>query len=384
MSVQETGRTLNITPATGQNGNLRSGYLSASTYDLTNAAASVQVRQVTNDSGGAETYFYVGLDANNYYRIAKSSDGVLYFQAKVAGVVSGSTVFYNTTYRWWRIRHVPATDQIVFETSPDNQTWTINFNIARPFSNAGLKINLAAGTFNATPTPGAAIFDDFLFSIGGAPFPAPVPVTLLADDFNDNVGPPVETTKWVLGYMNGPNDPNTVVQETGGQLHITPRINVDGVNINGYMTANSFDFHNSWASVEVVQATSSTAGAETYLYVGLDANNWYRIVRGDPPPDGKLYFQWVVNGGAVQESTTKPPYDPVQHRFWRIRHDRVSDWIFFETSPDGVTWTTQHGMPRLFTNVGLKINIAAGTHKLIPDPGTATFDNFQIISLRSQ
>jgi hypothetical protein len=341
------------------------------------------VKKVTNDGGPAETYFFVGLDANNYYRIVKSGDGVLYFQARANGVPAGfSTVFYNSTYRWWRIRHVPATDQIVFETSPDSVTWTTNFSIARQFSNAGVKVSLNAGTFSTTVAPGNAIFDNFLFSIGGAPFPPLMPITMLTDDFNDNTGPPSQITKWVLGNFDGANDLLTPVEETNQQLRITPRVNVSGANKNGYTSTDSFDFYNSSATVEVVQPTSGNLYAETYFYVGKDENNWYRIVAGDPPPTGKLYFEWRVNGANPVIPFPRPEIDSSLHRFWRIRHDPAGDLINFETSGDGQVWTTYITIPTQFQLTGLKINLSSGTHGPTAVPGTAIFDNLKLISNR--
>jgi hypothetical protein len=165
-------------------------------------------------------------------------------------------------------------------------------------------------------------------------------------------------------------------------LQITPRVNVAGVNINGYTSVNSYDFYDSSATVEVVQPTSGNLYAETYFYVGLDQNNWYRIVAGDPPPTGKLYFEWKVNGANPVIAFSRPAIDPALHRFWRIRHDPNGDTINFETSGDAVTWTTYQTIQTQFPLVGSKVNISAGTHDVTPVPGMAILDNYKLTSNR--
>jgi len=39
-------------------------------------------------------------------------------------------------------------------------------------------------------------------------------------------------------------------------------------------------------------------------------------------------------GGVVQF-----PFDPVAHRYWRIRYDSTLNKVGWETSPDGASWT---------------------------------------------
>lgn len=55
---------------------------------------------------------------------------------------------------------------------------------------------------------------------------------------------------------------------------------------------------------------------------------------------GDPVLGWSVGGAQI---TT--PYDPVDHRWWRIRHVSADSKVYFDTSPDGMTWTNQGDLP---------------------------------------
>jgi len=76
------------------------------------------------------------------------------------------------------------------------------------------------------------------------------------------------------------------------------------------------------------------------------------------------------------------PYDPVQHRFWRFRHDAVNSPVTmnFETSPTGLEGTyTVHFFRELGGPIGsLAIELAAGTAGAVSNPGQAIFDKLDV------
>lgn len=51
-------------------------------------------------------------------------------------------------------------------------------------------------------------------------------------------------------------------------------------------------------------------------------------------------------------------YDPVAHRCWRIRE--TGGTIYFETSPDAVTWTARHSQPVSWSTDNVYVNFSAG------------------------
>jgi hypothetical protein len=65
---------------------------------------------------------------------------------------------------------------------------------------------------------------------------------------------------------------------------------------------------------------------------------------------------------------TLVPYDPIAHRFWRIREQGGS--VFFETSPDDAVYTTLYEVPTpSFVDV-VRWGVGAGTVPAITSPGT--------------
>lgn len=90
---------------------------------------------------------------------------------------------------------------------------------------------------------------------------------------------------------------------------------------------------------------------------------------------GELGMGLLV-GGAFQAGTSTS-YDPVQHRWWRIRDD--AGIIYFETSGDGLTWRVllQTETPALLDAV----HVLLGVQVLAPYSGVvrAEFDNLNLL-----
>jgi hypothetical protein len=168
----------------------------------------------------------------------------------------------------------------------------------------------------------------------------------------------------------GNHDPSVGVAEVNQQLEISPRINSVSNAYNGYVSASFFNFTGLQAKVKLVRAPTGT-NAEAVLTVGIDAGNRYIIgIRG-----GQLCSTSVVNG-AWSENTQ--PYDPLAHKFMRIRHDKNNDTINFETSGDGLFWTSARSIQRTLAITNVKIDLVAGSNGQVPLPGLAVFDDFRL------
>ena len=369
----EQNSRLEVKPLTNLAGNHFNGYVSLATWDMTNAQASIVVLQTTDPAGLADTVFAIGIDSNDWYRFAVEA-GQLYFQSKVAGAKTSTNITFNSVlHSFWRFRHNPDLDQILFETSNDGTNWTVRRTVTRAIPITALHYELSAGTGNAQSNPGFAIFDNFqLIGNLSGPAPSPTPVTSLSDDFNDNDR---DIARWKFDALNDGIanwDPSVPVLEQNGRLEITPHANTSGGHYNGYVSVSTWDLTNQQASVDVVQTTDSGGFADTVLAVGNDSNNWYRFVF----EHGQLYFQDKINGVKSGASFTGITYSPTQHRFWRIRHDQATDQMFFETSPDRLSWTVQRSLARVIPITALKVELDAGTPQFDGFPGTAIFDDF--------
>jgi RHS repeat-associated protein len=219
--------------------------------------------------------------------------------------------------------------------------------------------NLATGTYSltakATDNRGAT-------STSAAAVVTVTAVTALADDFNDNA---TDLSKWTVSLPAG-----GTVAEQNQRLELTPPASAAGYS--GYVSRPNLDLTGGRASVEAIQTTQLLGGIETYFTLT------------DPTTGNYLFFVTGGGGLLLQERTNGviPPrttltYDAVQHRHWRIRHDEVADTVNWETSPDGVNWTTRRTSPRPFPLTNLQVHLFAGKYSAGVPASTAIFDNFR-------
>src|SRR5205085_3650099 len=92
--------------------------------------------------------------------------------------VNGTTTksqltFSPSLHQYWRFRHDPSANTIVFETRAYNTTWTVQKTITPSFSIANLFAELSSGTSTAIAAPGIAQFDNFSFTNGTTTTPSP-------------------------------------------------------------------------------------------------------------------------------------------------------------------------------------------------------------------
>jgi hypothetical protein len=184
------GGLLHIQPRPDANGLSYNGLVSARPLDLNSTpVVSVEVVQATQGAG-AQTLFGLGCDEDNWLRFdvqdstatssltssatpASAKGGTLndvsgqtlLFQINVGGSKFSTGVTYNPSLqRFWRFRFDAPARLVIFETSPDDATWTQQFSAALPADQTALIAELSAGTFKATASPSEALFDNFILS----------------------------------------------------------------------------------------------------------------------------------------------------------------------------------------------------------------------------
>lgn len=162
VTVLEQNQRLEISPLANTPNYNYNGYVSfVNTYDLTGKSAQVEVVQATSANQTAQMFLTVGSNSDNLAEILKSGSQ-LYFREVFNGSVTSTSVDYSSIqHRFWRVRHNPATDTILFETSADGNLWTTQRTIARLLAITSLRVELSAGTYGAAASPGTAIFDNF-------------------------------------------------------------------------------------------------------------------------------------------------------------------------------------------------------------------------------
>ena len=77
-------------------------------------------------------------------------------------------------------------------------------------------------------------------------------------------------------------------------------------------------------------------------------------------------------------SQTQFAYNATQQRFWRFRHNRANDTVNWETSPNGVTWTTHTSLPTPFAINNLQVLLVGQKATAASPNDTVIFDNLRI------
>ena len=171
------------------------GITSVPLIDMTNAQATVELPQYAPGYGHESHFQLVDPDAGHYVRFDVGGYG-LSLQDSVTGY-AGRTVIASYTvaqYRYWRLRHDPATDRLLWESSADNSSWTTLRSIARTFAITSMQVRLLAGhSAGVDSPPGTTVFDNLKVAsavannapsvsittpAAGAVFNAPATITL--------------------------------------------------------------------------------------------------------------------------------------------------------------------------------------------------------------
>lgn len=183
----------------------------------------------------------------------------------------------------------------------------------------------------------------------------------LSDDFNDNS---FDTVKW-------PNSFGTVT-ETGGVCHI--------------------DSSSAWAAIESARTYTLTGSAvfakitpapaaggtqvETEFIVVSNANRsagtYARIVI-DTALSTIIFQNWVAFSDAGQVSLT---YSATDHAWLRIRE--AAGTLYFETAPDGVTWTTRKSVATPAWAANTDISFMVEAHRATGTAQVTDVDNVNV------
>lgn len=159
----------------------------------------------------------------------------------------------------------------------------------------------------------------------------------LADNFGSGV---LDPTKWDLLTHNA----GFTVAVTGGQLEIT---GLAGTNaIEAVVSLDTWDMTGRIFQAKLVNSP-----------FGLLVQNYFVAVDGT----GK-YFGFVQGGTAFSmtwnngtDHPTTIPYALPDHQWLRLRHNADVDKMFFEVSPDGLTWTIVRAINDFATVTGVDL-----------------------------
>ena len=157
--VREINGRIELTPRSSDGGQY-SGVESASTYDLTDSSAHVELVQALRIADAEATIFLAAADSNNsvYFTVA---GGFLRCWQNVSGTRTRllKAQYDPAAHRWLRLREREGTT--FWESSPDGHAWAVLFSKPDPISLSTVTIHLQVGLDSSVPAPGMAVFDNF-------------------------------------------------------------------------------------------------------------------------------------------------------------------------------------------------------------------------------
>ncbi|MET9073829.1 hypothetical protein ABZX95_17015 [Streptomyces sp. NPDC004232] len=98
-----------------------------------------------------------------------------------------------------------------------------------------------------------------------------------------------------------------------------------------------FDATGSTLYARITPAPVGNGSTQTIMRFALDGSNRVTMYL-----DGGQILTARVTNASVDTTTVIGPYDPYQHRWWRLRESGGT--VNYETAPDGYTWTTRATM----------------------------------------
>ena len=189
----------------------------------------------------------------------------------------------------------------------------------------------------------------------------------LADLFLDSR---VDSGMWELWL---PENEPIVVSESSGRLGVAVAPNVGRI-YNGVQSRGRYEMIGGNVVVDV-QPASQEIGVETSFSLEIDSSSGYSM----SAYANRLHLIVHSSGGVT--NSVAIDYDPVAHRFWRMRHDPAGT-MELETSSDGMAWTSRRSAALSRTPTGVIVSLLAGTYISlgVEMPGTAYFDNVKLTS----
>lgn len=190
-------------------------------------------------------------------------------------------------------------------------------------------------------------------------------ISTLIDSFNNNSVDAI----WTTLTTNG------TVTETSEQLVLTPT--PSGTGDVRLISASAYDMTSSGVILEVISYANIT-GCDSYFTINVNAdfnNNRTSFLITD---DGGLKLVVFYKVAGVLTTLNKVAYDATAMRWLRTREQ--SGTIYWDYSPDAVTWTNHSSVanPWAVTNVQLTIGVNEFTG--IASPATFTIDNVNTTS----
>lgn len=329
--VVETAGHLAIALGTGTAG-VEGRYTSRNAYDLRASSIAATVLRTTGEytaievrdpdrRGGA-----IGVERTTLVALVLD-DAIETQRAQVA--------YDPARHRHWRLREAGGT--LHWETSADLATWSLLH--AEPLPMTGTLAHARLVAWGQTTAGGEAWFDDV--NLPAPAMPGFCPASSVRDDFDDGVV--------ARSYNNWSSMGPCTGREVDGAFELS--FSGSGDAWCGVETRQLVDLRDDAISIEVPTAPGFST-AEAFFEALTPAGDKVQMGRGP----GGLFTE--IRQGNRQPAWQEIPYDPVFHRFWRLRES--GGQTYWDTSADGVTWTNRFSAATAIDVSAVIIDAAAG------------------------
>jgi hypothetical protein len=280
--------------------------------------------------------------------IGLRDDSAAFTRAATTGIDVASGITWNGNY---------------VESPATHGTFTGGFDCA---ADLGHRFVTTGGTvtLRATATISAVETGAILWVVQSVSTPPPPAISTLTDNFNAG---------WSNGVVwtdSGSAD-TTKVAAVGGTIRIDHTV---GPQYNNLSAVTAYDLTGGAAYVKIVDfGNVSLVSHNVGLSVRIDGNNWVAI----GVDNNNLTVDKKVTG--TQTNLLATPLDQTAHRWFRIRESGGT--TFFDTAPDGMTWTNRHSVANVIAMTGLKPFLESGCWQTEASASYAVFDNFNTLPI---
>ena len=172
------------------------------------------------------------------------------------------------------------------------------------------------------------------------------------------------TTSTVQPVWSTAATPDVTMTQGGGDVTISFG-NVVAEEGGSYTTTSMLNLADACATLEVLGVPDATTPVLTHLEIGMGTVNVRMEIL-----DGEL--RSIHQSGNLDDHLDIRAFDPVAHRFLRIRNVGTSSW-FFEASPDDISFTTLASMPTSAVPTTAVLQISATATLAYSSGGATTF-----------
>jgi hypothetical protein len=230
----------------------------------------------------------------------------------------------------------------------DRQVGTVNLAVTPSIGITGA--DRQPGAVSVAVTPSLA-FTGSLTPVVGA----------ISDDFTSE-----DTTKWFWGASASVSNRQLICPANnnydGGIYDATPYRSIIGSSM----------------SVECLQVPNIVSNHSTECYLEFSGGGGWLTVPNLRIgwSDGNFICEYSLGDG-VSHNLLSTPFDPVAHRWWRLRESGGT--VFWDTSPDYITWTNRATVATFAGLNARQIWVGSGVWATETDPtGTAIFAHFNV------